>query len=99
MKYQYYEKEDLWIDNEEKEILDLIEKENFKRVKNIVKEKEKLKTAAENFVKKKAVISIRISTSDILKLKRKSIETGIPYQTLIAAVLHQYANDKIKIEI
>ena len=35
-------------------------------------------------------INIRINESDLSNLKRNAEEEGIPYQTLIASVLHKY---------
>jgi predicted DNA binding CopG/RHH family protein len=60
--------------------------------------KELLKKGAKSFEKKKA-ISLRISQRDLKLLKRKSLETGIPYQTIISALIRQYVEGKIKLEI
>ena len=35
-------------------------------------------------------INIRISSRDLVSLKRKANRAGMPYQTLISSVLHQY---------
>ena len=35
-------------------------------------------------------VNIRISEHDLLALQRKALEEGIPYQTLIASILHKY---------
>ena len=48
---------------------------------------------------KKRPISIRLSKRDIMLLKRKSLETGVPYQTLIATLVRQYVEGRIKIEL
>jgi predicted DNA binding CopG/RHH family protein len=40
-------------------------------------------------------INIRISTYDIEKVKQKSAEEGIPYQTLISSVIHKYITGKL----
>ncbi|NPA14256.1 MAG: hypothetical protein GXN97_03615 [Aquificae bacterium] len=65
------------------------EKENLKKL---------LKKGAKNFEKKKP-ISLRISQRDLKLLKRKSLEIGIPYQTIISALIRQYVEGKIKLEI
>ena len=36
---------------------------------------------------------------DLSKLKSKAESNGLPYQTLISTLIHQYVNDKIKIEL
>lgn len=60
--------------------------------------KKLLKKGTEAFEKKKA-ISLRISQRDLKLLKRKSLETGIPYQTIISTLIRQYVEGKIKLEI
>jgi predicted DNA binding CopG/RHH family protein len=86
-------------DNEEKELLKEIEGGEFVRTADIDKEKEFALRAAGNFLEKKRNINIRISEYDYLRLKRKSAETTIPYQTLIAAFIHEFAEGRIKLEI
>ncbi len=44
-------------------------------------------------------MNIRMQQSDIEKLKQKSIKLGIPYQTIAASILHQYANDMIEVKL
>ena len=40
-------------------------------------------------------INIRISSYDIEKIKQKSKEEGIPYQTLISSIIHKYNTGKL----
>ncbi len=86
-------------DQEEKELLEQIEKGEFVKAKDFEKEKEDAAFAAENFLSKKRNINIRISEYDYLRLKRKSAETTIPYQTLVTAFIHEFAAGRIKLEI
>jgi len=72
-----------------------MEKLNKQRKKTF---KKLLKKGAEAFEKKKA-ISLRVSQRDLKLLKRKSLETGIPYQTIISSLIRQYVEGKIKLEI
>lgn len=37
-------------------------------------------------------INLRIPERDLLRLKAQAVEKGIPYQTLLASVIHQYSN-------
>ncbi len=63
-----------------------------------VKDSDKLKSFyskyARNTFKKDKRINIRISEKDLLSLKAKSLEEGIPYQTLISSILHKYLNGR-----
>lgn len=48
--------------------------------------------AARRYLRKDARVNIRISTADLDMLKRRAAEEGLPYQTLIASVLHKYVS-------
>ena len=69
-----------------------LEKEDREKLQRL------LKKGAESFEKKK-LISLRISQRDLKLLKRKSLETGVPYQTLISLLIRQYVDGKIKINL
>ena len=84
------------LDEEEKEILEAYERGNFKSIPNLEEEKEKLVAAARATLNKNRNINIRISEKDLHKIKAKAAEKGLPYQTLVSSVLHQYSNDKVK---
>ena len=43
-----------------------------------------------NTANKTRNINIRISAYDIEKVKQRSAEEGIPYQTLISSIIHKY---------
>jgi predicted DNA binding CopG/RHH family protein len=61
--------------------------------------KKRFTNLARTQMTKKKAISIRLLESDIERIKAKSFSQGLPYQTLISSLIHQYANDKIKLEI
>ena len=50
---------------------------------------------ARNTIRKNKRINIRISEGDLIKLKAKSLEEGIPCQTLISSILHKFVTGKI----
>jgi predicted DNA binding CopG/RHH family protein len=52
--------------------------------------KAELEEAARNTLKRKR-ISIMVRERDLEKLKAKAAKLGMPYQTLINSILHQYA--------
>ncbi|MDD3182094.1 MAG: hypothetical protein PHD48_04735 [Alphaproteobacteria bacterium] len=55
-----------------------------------------LRRAASNFKQKKeARVNIRLQEVDLDGLKVKAEEEGIPYQTLIASVLHKYVSGRL----
>lgn len=81
-------------DEEEKEILEAIEKGTLKRVKNSPKYIKYLQEVAKSTLNKSKNMNIRVSLKTLLKLKSKASEEGIPYQTLAGSVLHKYVTGK-----
>jgi predicted DNA binding CopG/RHH family protein len=79
------------LDAEEKELLDSVERGEWKTVENAEEEAAFAKEAAANFLRKDARITLRLSNTDLKMLKTKAAFKGLPYQTFIASVLHEYA--------
>ena len=80
--------------SEEKEILAAFEGGNVKSVKAVKKELTRHQKIAENTFKKDARINIRIASRDLRALQKRALAEGMPYQTLIASVLHKYAEGR-----
>jgi len=80
------------LNKEEKELLHSFNQGEWERVSNHEEELEKFREAAKNSLKKDKRINIRISGRDLTEIKRKAVNEGIPYQTLISSVLHKYVN-------
>ena len=83
--------EKLLLSQEEELLLKSFENGEWQTVKNEAEKKQKALIAAENYLQKDARINIRISSSDLKNIKRKAAYEGLPYQTLIASILHKYA--------
>jgi predicted DNA binding CopG/RHH family protein len=84
------------LDEEEREIMEAIEKNALVPVLNQEEWREKLIRAARATIAKTRHISIRLSEKDLMTLRAKALELGLPYQTLIGSILHQYAEGKVK---
>ena len=82
----------------EKELLDLEEKGLIEASEPSSSERKALMDAAKQTLQKDKRINIRISNRDLVSLKRKANRFGMPYQTLISSVLHQYISGDIKVE-
>ena len=83
------------LDQEEKDLMESIEHEEWRSVKNIKIEKEKAIAAARNTLKKDKRINLRFTQKDYRRIKIKAIEEGIPYQTLISSIVHKYLNGSL----
>ena len=79
------------LEADEQALLNSFDKGEWVSVKNVKKETSLAKTAAKNTLRKDARINIRLSTNDLLRIKQKAAFEGMPYQTLIASILHKYA--------
>ena len=88
---KYYE-----LDKEETKILKDVEAGKYKRIRSFKKKKAELETMAKAMLDKKKNINIRVSEYDLLKLKSRALAKGLPYQTLVASVLHQYSTGSLK---
>ncbi len=82
-------------EEEELELLESIEKGEWKNVKDLEKEKERYKEIASNTIRKDKRINIRISERDLKELQKRALEEGIPYQTLVSSLLHKYINGRL----
>ena len=80
--------EDVVLTEEEKEILRDFEAGEFVSVPE--EERKQIEDAIKKSMTKKKSINIRINEQVLHKLKVKALEQGLPYQTLISSILHQY---------
>jgi predicted DNA binding CopG/RHH family protein len=78
----------------ELEILAAYEKGELKSVATKA-ELAKLKSAARATAIKDKRVNIRLSSGDLKDIQIKALEEGMPYQTLIASVLHKYVTGKL----
>ena len=79
-------------DDEEMQLITAYERGEFKPVKDQKGAKQTAVQAARRYMRKDARINIRLSTADLEMLKRRAVEEGLPYQSLIASVLHKYVS-------
>ena len=90
---------DYKLTEEEQDLLDSFERGEWKTIKNFKKEKLKAEKMASNTIKKwakDARINIRIKSIDLDRIKAIAEHEGLPYQTLIASVLHKFAEGRLK---
>lgn len=89
-------------DKYEEELIKSIENDEFVEVPNQKEEIGKIMAAAKytlKKMKKNKRITIRVESEDLKTIQNKAIETGIPYQTLIASILRKFARGKINIGV
>jgi predicted DNA binding CopG/RHH family protein len=74
----------------EKEIEALLEQEALALSKPDQQLLGQLRSAAENTFRKDRRINIRLSERDMAGIQRVAASKGLPYQSLISALIHQY---------
>jgi len=84
------------LDSEEREILDAIESGRWELVKPKRSELQRYAQIAKNTLRKGQRMNIRISRADFNRIKAKAAEEGIPYQTLVASIIHKYVSGNLK---
>lgn len=83
---------DSHLDSYEKEIENALPEslDELKATKNVADELAFVREASANYLRKDAKINIRLSHHDVEGLRRIAAREGLPYQTLIASVLHKF---------
>ena len=81
------------IDAYEQEVLEAFEKGQLKSVATKA-ELARFKAAARATAIRDRRVNIRLSSGDLNDIQVKALEEGIPYQTLIASVLHKYVTGR-----
>ena len=84
------------VNNEEKDILDSYEQDQWKPAKNRKREVKKLQQYARNTLQKDKRINIRMSSTDLDRVRVIATQQGIPYQTLISSIIHKYVSGYLK---
>ncbi len=78
------------IDPAEKELLESYEHESMNLRTPSKKEIEEIKALARNTLRKDRRVTIRLYDHDLKGIQKKALEKGLPYQTLISSMIHQY---------
>ena len=79
----------------EAEIQRSFEKGEWNPVKNLKREMARYSEAAAATLLKNRRVNIRISAIDLEGLQAKAAAEGLPYQTLMASVLHKYVSGRL----
>jgi len=88
-------KETKYLDSEEQELIESLENDNWKSARDIEDWKNLLSKTAANTLTKDQRMNIRITRNDLDGIKLKAVEEGIPYQTLVASIIHKYVTGKL----
>ena len=82
------------MDADEKELLDSVERGEWKSAKS--GKRERYSRYAKATFRKDRRLNIRLSSKDLEAIQKRAFAEGLPYQTLIASLLHKYATGRLK---
>jgi predicted DNA binding CopG/RHH family protein len=91
----------LVLDEEEKLLEKALEKGEFESDPNLEETKKMLQEAAVQYLElhNSKPVTLRINQLDLIKIKAKAKRKNIPYQTLLGALLHDFAEEKRELSI
>ena len=84
------------LDADEKEILGSVERGEWRSTGGGKRERTRYARSARATFRKDRRLNIRISTKDLEAIQKRALEEGLPYQTLIASVIHKYAAGRLR---
>lgn len=88
-----------YLDDEERELIESFDMENAEIPSGSEWEERKLELqqiASNTTNPPKAQISLRLAQRDLSRLKAMALQKGIPYQTLLGSIVHQYVEGRLK---
>jgi predicted DNA binding CopG/RHH family protein len=84
------------LDADEKELLESVEQGEWKSGGAGKKERNKYVRYAKATFRKDRRLNIRLSSKDLEEIQKRALAEGLPYQTLIASLLHKYASGRLR---
>lgn len=82
-------------DREEQDILESYEQDEWQPIANLADELRNYQAHAAATIKKNRLVSIDLSPEDFAEIEQKALAKGIPYQTLISDIVHQFASGRL----
>jgi predicted DNA binding CopG/RHH family protein len=83
------------IEADEKELLESVDRGEWKSAGG-KRERMRYSRYAKATIKKDRRLNIRLSSKDLEAIQKRALAEGLPYQTLIASLLHKYASGRLK---
>ena len=84
------------LSKEEKELLDSVERGEWKTIPNFKEETKRYQDYAKATFRKDKRVNIRLSKRDLVNIQKRALKEGLPYQTLMSSVLHKFITDQFK---
>lgn len=83
------------LDKQEKEISKSVDAGEWRSVADLEKSGERYQAYARETFRKDRRVNIRLAGRDLEAIQKRAMIEGIPYQTLIASILHKFAAGRL----
>lgn len=83
------------LDKEEQAILASVEAGEWHSVEDLETRKKSYREVARATFRKDSRVNIRLPKRDVTAIQVKAMEEGIPYQTMMASILHKYVTGRL----
>jgi len=83
-------------ESSEKDILKSVERGEWKSVGASTRERTRYARYAKATFRKDRRLNIRLSSKDLEAIQKRALTEGLPYQTLIASLLHKYVSGRLR---
>jgi predicted DNA binding CopG/RHH family protein len=83
-------------ESSEKDILESVERGEWKSVGAGKRQRTRYARYAKATFRKDRRLNIRLSSKDLEAIQKRALAEGLPYQTLIASLLHKYASGRLR---
>ena len=83
------------LDKEEHEIMEAFDAGELQRSPHVEERKARHQQYAKAMFKQDVRVNIRLYAKGLRGLQKKSLAECIPYQTLVASILHQYVEGRL----
>ena len=93
-------KKTIVLDKQEKRLEKALAEGKFVSDTHLAETKKMFAEAAKNYqeLKRSKRITIRVNREDLIKVKAKAKKNNIPYQTLLNALIRQFAQDRTSLQ-
>jgi len=83
------------LENDEQEILNSYDQGEWQSVKTVREDLRQYQAYATATLEQSGQVSIALSDEDLQSIQRQARETGVPYQKLIADVVHEFVTGRL----
>lgn len=83
------------LDPAEKALADSVERGEWRSVNDLKRRRLRYQKVAAATLRKDRRVNIRTSGQDLTAIQKRALEEGLPYQTLIASLLHKFAAGRL----